>query len=95
MDKLLVGVFWGIAIVLILIAGAFGFKYVKEEYDKNKVYDKFCEERPNFCYCGWGGCEFKTSWDSMKGLSEDTKELCELAKSLNDKEIIFKAGCEE
>ena len=29
-----------------------------------------------------------------KTLDEDTKELCKLAKELDDKKIMFKAGCE-
>jgi len=65
------------------------------EVEKYKAYKEFCEERPTFCYCSLrnGGCEYKTSWSSQEGLSEDIKALCELANKLEDKEILFKAGC--
>jgi len=72
------------------------------------IYNDFCNERPNFCYCSlWdmGGCEFKTLsysstqmtngvlTNSSSGMSEDTKALCELATKLEDEEMIFKVGC--
>ena len=56
-------------------------------------YQSFCEQRPNFCYCSYGECEFKTSWSSINGFSQDTKDLCELATKLEDKKILFKVGC--
>jgi len=65
-------------------------------YDEKKQFDtykNFCKDRPNFCYCDSISCEYKTSWSSTNGLSEDTKELCEIAKQLNDKKMLFKIGC--
>lgn len=97
MDNLVTGVFWGIAIVLLVILGVFGYKILSEEWNDYQEYKQFCHERPNFCYCSLssGGCEYKLSWNSVDGLSEDTKALCKLAKKLDDKEMEFKAGCGE
>ena len=71
-------------------------QFVQPKIDDYKAYREFCKERPNFCYCSLssGGCEYKISWNSKDGPSEDTKALCELAKELEDKKTIFKAGCE-
>ena len=65
-----------------------------KEYKIYKEYKVFCEERPTFCYCSHSGCEFKTSWSSQTGFSKETIELCNLAKKLNDKVILFRAGCD-
>jgi hypothetical protein len=75
-----------------------------QEYSQ---YKSFCEERPSFCYCDWAECTFKTSTSistqyingklikNQSQMSEDTIALCELAKELNDKKLIFETGCEE
>ena len=84
----------GIFVVLALLIW-FGI-YLKEQYSDYKEYKEFCEERSDFCYCSLfeGGCEFKLQWNSQDGPSKDVLELCELANKLNDKEMIFKAGCD-
>ena len=66
--------------------------YTSKDY---REYKSFCKERPTYCYCSLGNCEFKTSWSSFNGFSNETKELCDLAIKLEDKEMIFKVGCEE
>ena len=78
-------------VLTLLVYGVFILtsKYLSE-YNE---YKEFCKERPTFCYCSWGKCEFMLSWSSVNGLSEDTKELCNLARELNDSKMIFKTGC--
>lgn len=83
-----------IFVALLLLLMFYSFNYIKKEYHEEKQYSKFCEERPNFCYCDYVGCEYKISWSSINGLSEDTKDLCKLAKKLEDKKMLFKARCE-
>jgi len=82
---------------LIILAGLIVLNYWfwAGDIKEYTAYKDFCEDRTNFCYCSsWNGCEFKTSWSSINGLSEDTKALCELATKLNDKKILFKVGCD-
>lgn len=68
-------------------------------------YKLFCDEHQTYCYCSFleGGCEFKTSISSkyINGeevkpptLDNDSLELCELIKKLDDKSMLFKIGCE-
>ena len=82
-----------IFIVVLLVIVCYFLPGVLKEREQQKAYTEFCKERPNFCYCDYFSCEFKTSWSSVTGFSEDTKDLCKLAKSLNDTKTIFKAGC--
>jgi hypothetical protein len=77
---MLVGIFWLV-------------DYTSKEVYEYSQYKDFCEQRPSFCYCSWFSCEFKTSWSSVTGFSNETKELCDLATKLNDKETLFKVGC--
>lgn len=90
---------FGLIFVLLLVTLGVGFYYfmdsMLDDYSRFQAYKNFCEERPNLCYCSlWeSGCEFKTSWSSVNGLSNDTKELCELAKVLKDKKTLFRVGC--
>ena len=89
--------------MLFLFSG--GISKTLEEMDKYNKYQDFCEIRPNCCYCELGECSFKTSsysstqitngilTNSSKGMSDDTKNLCELAKQLNDKKVLFDVGC--
>ena len=90
---LIVTICWILIIVLIVIFLFIQIPKVVKEREQNKAYNAFCEERPCFCYCNYFSCEFKTSWSSQTGFSNETIELCNLAKKLNDKEMIFKAGC--
>lgn len=84
---------WIGLIVCIIWIISVGYK----DYQMYKIYTNFCEDKPNFCYCDWfttyRRCEFKSQWSSQTGLSNETIQLCELAKSLKDKETLFKAGC--
>jgi len=88
---------FGAIAVLILIGMGVGAYYLInsmiDDYQEYKTYQNFCEERPTFCYCDYLSCEFKTSWSSVSGLSNDTIALCDLATKLKDKETLFKAGC--
>lgn len=90
---------FGIILVLVMLGFGVGIHFLVSdminEYQEYKIYKDFCEQRPNFCYCSFdsGGCEFKTSWSSITGLSNDTLELCDLATKLNDKETLFKVSC--
>ena len=72
------------------------------DYKEYNAYKNFCENRPNFCYCSLlDNCEFKiqTSQKCINNncnellLSNNTLELCKLAEELNDKNMLFKAGC--
>jgi hypothetical protein len=83
-----------IFIIVLLIVVVFFAPAVLKEREQQKAYTEFCKERPDFCYCEYFSCEFKTSWSSVTGFSEDTIALCKLAKSLNDTKTEFKAGCE-
>lgn len=83
----------GVALVLfLLITLSLANQYTNEKIEYN-TYKPFCDERPTFCYCEMGRCEFKLGCDLDSETSEDIKDLCNLAKELNDKEMIFKAGC--
>jgi hypothetical protein len=87
-------ILFGLLIIALIGMLHLGQKLI-DEHNQYREYKQFCEERPTFCYCNLlGGCEFKTSWSSLDGLSEDTKALCELANKLDDKKIIFRAGCD-
>lgn len=83
-------------LVLCFFIGAYLFldKFVFQEYDKYKEYKIFCEERPDFCYCDFHECSYKSSKTcvgSVCTLSKESQELCDLATRLEDKEMIFKA----
>lgn len=89
-------------IILLMLFGinVLGNSIVKD-YSKYSEYKNFCLEKPSFCYCEFGGCEYntKSSQSCLNGncseyiLSNDTKELCILANKLNDKKMMFKIGC--
>ena len=70
---------------------------ISGDYQKYKAYNTFCEERPDFCYCkGVLSCEFRTSSTCINNecnYSQDTIDLCKLAESMADKEVIFRVGC--
>jgi len=83
-----------IIIVVMLLGVTLMWKNGMEKVDDYNKYKDFCEERPTYCYCRFGECTFKSSWSSKAGLSQDTKDLCELAEILDDKKMIFDIGCE-
>jgi hypothetical protein len=89
----------GLIFVLIMIAFGAGAYFLIDsvlgDYEDYKTYKDFCNARPSFCYCEWLDCEFKTRWSSVDGFSNDTKELCKLAKELGDKKTLFRVGCEK
>ena len=73
------------------------------DWHNYNTYKDFCSDKPSICYCsGFLICEFKTSSSQhcLNGncseyiLDKNTIELCKIAKELNDKEIMFKVGCE-
>jgi len=80
-------------VILVLVIGGIYF-FTQGDINNYKEYKDFCEDKPNFCYCEWFTCTYKTQWNSLTGLSENTKELCELATKLNDKKTLFDVGCE-
>jgi len=82
-------------VCLFLVIGGIWHFIIKDEVKEYNEYKSFCKERPNFCYCSWGECEFKTSWNSIIGLDNNTIALCELANKLNNTKMIFKVGCNE
>ena len=84
-----------VLVIIILLISVFVVPPVTKELKQMKAYKDFCKERTDFCYCDYFSCEFKTSWSSVTGFSEDTKDLCNLAKSLNDTKTQFQAGCEK
>ena len=85
---ILFGVFLLFLIIIVLIL-VWGLLIVFNEVKTKNAYTKFCEERPFFCYCDNSPCEFKRNMTSQK----EEKELCDLAKELNDKRILFRFEC--
>ena len=99
----------GILVLLIIGVLFLGIFYLLggfTDLKQYREYKSFCQERQDFCYCEWGECEFMTQTsystnyvngnliNNSSSMSEDTIELCKLAKSLDDKEILFRTGCE-
>jgi hypothetical protein len=90
-----------ILIILMIIGLVILIKGLIKDVGQYKEYKDFCEDRPSFCYCSYFKCEFNTRLTQTCSngncseyiLSEDTKELCELANSLNDKKTLFRVGC--
>lgn len=93
-------------IIILLFGGIYFFGTIaKQEWIRYNAYKEFCDERPNFCYCSGFECDYKvSSWTSTstlngeiiensEGMSKESEELCELAKELNDKKMLFKVGC--
>jgi len=90
---------FSIIIIIVIIGFLFlGIFYFGEAAIKDvrnyKSYKKFCEERQDFCYCEHLECSFKAKY--VNGVpSEDVKELCDLARSLNDSSMYFDFSCME
>jgi hypothetical protein len=94
-----------IILIIVLVIVVFATKHIIKDMKDYQRYKSFCNERPNFCYCSWEECEFKTmsfsstgftngiQTSNSSGMSEDTIELCKLAKELNDKKMEFRIGC--
>lgn len=91
-----------IIILIIFISGIMVLSfYLIKDLNKQNIYIKFCKENPSFCYCNVYSCEFKTfsSKTCLNGncsqliKDNNTIKLCEIAKKLNDKEMLFKANC--
>ena len=94
MIKQMLGWMFGIALIMVMVYTIYtlSVSVYHDVSDYNK-YKDFCEDRTNFCYCSYGECDFKTSYSSISGMSNDTKDLCALAKELNDKQVLFRTGC--
>jgi len=75
---------WFIVIPLVELA-------VKEIMDERE-YRKFCEERPDFCYCGITSCSFRTKYINGNPTKE-TREFCELSEELKNEEMLFQGDC--
>lgn len=90
------GVISSLIFFILLIGGLVyvTYNYAYPEYQRYETYKDFCEDKPNFCYCKMGICEYRVQWNSVTGLSKDAKELCKLAKSFEDKRTLFAAGCD-
>jgi len=93
----------GVTLFLIIVFGFAAYFGIKTAYDFNE-YSKFCKHNTNLCYCDiFDGCSFKlshsysTSYTNGELINNSTnsnvKELCALAKKLNDKEMMFDAEC--
>jgi len=93
-----------LSIIFFLSIFALLIFFALQIYDNEQVYNSyknFCKERPNFCYCSLGSCEYKirTTQSCINGvcsneiLSPDTLALCNLIKYLNDTKMQFKVGC--
>ena len=88
-------------LVIFLIIIYYLMSSIYHDIKSYKEYEAFCDGKQDLCYCYDWSCEFKTSSSqtcinnncSNIQLSEDTQELCNLAKELNDKEVLFKIGC--
>jgi hypothetical protein len=94
-------ILWAIVVIMILIGFASLITGSIKELHRVNEYKNFCEDKPKFCYCDFMSCEFKGFEyqscinDNCTELIKDnnTLQLCEIAKKLNDKEVIFKANC--
>lgn len=92
-----------IFIIFIILFLIYLIPTITNEWKMDKAYNNFCKERPSYCYCSLDGCEFRTVQRqtclnnncSEYKLDENSKELCKLAKELDDKKMLFKVGCEE
>lgn len=90
-----------LGIILLVVVLIFLIKFTGSEYVNIKAYQKFCEERPEFCYCNFYQCEyrFESNKRCINGYcydlesSKNLKELCDLAEYLEDKAMLFKAEC--
>ena len=98
--------FWDIFRIILVLAIIVLFvsifvKVLREEYKEYKTYKNFCADKTEFCYCEHFECEFRTSrtekWINGELVSDEfsnqTKELCKLAKELDDKKIMYRVGC--
>ena len=107
-SDLLMEIFKKLIVILLLLGLAIFIELsVKADYNNYKhfqAYEKLCKDKPDFCYCQVGliiqECQFKASsfyncynGNCSEGMSYETKELCSLAKSFNDKNTMFQAGC--
>lgn len=93
---------WEMLQIALIIIGITFFGYIIyllisstiKDYNEYEIYKSFCEDKTDFCYCSTFQCIFKTQWSSISGLNNESKELCNIARELNDKEVIFEIGCE-
>lgn len=98
-----------IAVLGILVGISMFIMVALDDVRNYKEYKTFCNKRPNFCYCSFrdGGCTFRAQTiksaqyvngvltKTSSSMSNDTLELCKLAKKLDDRETLFKAGCND
>ena len=90
-----------IAVIGLVIAIIFLGFLSYNEYQEYKIYKEFCQDK-DICYCESLNCEFRTQRTEKyingelisNELSNETKELCNLAKELDDKEVMFRGECE-
>jgi hypothetical protein len=68
------------------------------------TYDEFCKNNTDLCYCDlFNGCTFRLSHSSSTSIingvqinssqSNNVKELCDLARKIKDKQMLFDAEC--
>jgi len=95
-----------ILIVGIIILFLFGIAiyYAYTQINGYMTYSKFCKNNTDLCYCDlFNGCSFKLSHSSststVNGVqvsssqSNNVKELCDLARKIKDKQMLFDAEC--
>lgn len=94
-----------ILIVIVLLAlfiGGIYFLFVQVR--GYMTYSKFCKNHTDLCYCDlFNGCSFKmvhsSSTSTVNGVqvtssqSNNVKELCDLARKIKDKQMLFDAEC--
>ena len=89
-----------IGVCILGIALYFSFVTVNRYF----TYDEFCKNNTDLCYCDlFNGCSFKLSHSSSNSIingvqvsssqSNNVKELCDLARKINDKQMLFDAEC--
>jgi hypothetical protein len=86
--KTLAGI--GLIVVMIWILITLGIS-LHEDYKEYKTYENFCQNK-SICFCEYYECDFRTT--SINGeLTNESKELCNLARKLNDEKTLFRIGC--
>jgi hypothetical protein len=98
----LIKFFIGVCLFLLGLLGIFWLSAtISDDLERYSTYKDYCNNRIEVCYCSWGECTFRSmTWTRSEngvqissGMDNQTKELCDLATKLNDKETLFKVGC--
>jgi hypothetical protein len=90
--------------IALLVLFGMGIYYLHTQVNGYITYSKFCKNNTDLCYCDlFNGCSFKLSHSystsTINGVqvsssqSTNVKELCDLARKIKDKQMLFDAEC--